>query len=418
MSDFIQEDAQENFTLALPLHSTQMRANELIINAREPSHDYAILQTLANKGRLKRSDTEDLMLVYSVIEDSNDFIREDMEGNITIVIGSLTVDDIVGFTEPTEQSQSGKTVATVSFKAEFAPWLDDADVQAIRGWSALMSEHIHDAGRNPASQPFSNTFMQSAFHTVAVAAGGGSLFDLDQASTFWINLALESYTSEVPFLRTDDGWTPAPNMAEWKLSEVNGIGNLTATDFEELGEASIARLNSKVQKPDPPSADELSVVLADANRLANMTFRTPLQDAGKRVCSAGYDTDLMGRETTLEYDCNNTIIEQLERMVDNGHVTRSVPRAGEVHYAIEEDLSSQLSGNGVLSIGTYAIDMDSLSQAVVELNPVGLPAYGTSVALLGQPYEWAKPYHDTSQHDRKEVHVMMLYTNGKWVNTW
>lgn len=411
LREFIDKESDQ-FRIELPLNNTRLNDRGLTLDLSRISLDFAPLQIAANHGKLKRTDESLSSTHYQILGGDQEFINRHPSGRPTLVLGHISVHEVIGFTESADSGSIGETVATVAFRNSYADWLNEDDIQALRNWTAIAVDQSGSRGENPAFRSYPAVFSEMAFVSVLASLSNQGIFSLPQENVYWSNLALESFSMRVPFLRTDEGWTPEPDLSRWQLQEINGLGNLTRESIENAVEPMLKTIVGPITKAKRPS-DKTIMAVAQATLSGPMLYQTPFQANGELACVAEHTTDLMGRKKGVEYSCNSETIKQLETMISNGHVLRSVPRAGEVRYALAHNLRQHLKGPGQLEVGIY--EVSSVENGSVVVNPNGFSTYRFQMEVSPSSFSWASPYLSESQKSGTTMQGNMVYANERWV---
>lgn len=407
MQNYIAENIGR-FQIELPLNNAKLTIGNLRIESPESALDVSILQTMANKGRIERVDEASMSVLYKIPEEERHFFRYYPTGLTSIIVGEAYAHEVVRFTEPAVDDGLNKSYATVVFKNNYNDWLEEEDVLALRHWVFLVAD-LSGAGTSFTYRPFQDQFTELAFTSMISSLGGGTIFDLPQHNVYWVNLALESYTMEVPMIKNNDGWAPLSDISQWVLVEADGVG-LTGNDIVEHEEFMFERILGPIDKPPVPTEDDL-LLLAEEVFLGPVPYQTPLDESGERQCLDESSAVTLGKQVS-EYSCTPNEVELLELMTSNGHVARSAPTRGEVKYSLDEEYRNHLTNEGLLTIGDIKISDIYLGEMGYDIR--GFSLYHFELEVLFTPFEWALPYVNERLPNPSEWELWLVYANGEW----
>ncbi len=407
VQNYIAENT-ESFQIELPLNNARLTTGNLRIESPESALDIAILQILANKGRAERVDEAGISVLYKIPEEERQFLRPYPTGLRSIILGEAYAHEVVRFTEPAVDDGVNKSYATIVFKNNYNDWLEEEDVLALRHWVFLAAE-LAGTGTSFAYRPFQTQFTELALTSAISSLGGGTIFDLPQHNVYWVSLALESYTMEVPMIKNNDGWAPLSDTSQWVLVEADGVG-LTGSDIVENEDFMFERIFGPIDNPPAPTEDEL-LLLAEEAFSGPVYSTVPLDESGERQCLDESSVDTLEKQAS-EYSCSPMEVETLEIMTSNGHVTRSASARGGVKYSLDEEYRNHLTNEGLLTIGDNKIS--DISPLGMGYDVRGLSLYASEVEVLFTPLDWALPYVNKRRSNPYHWLLWLVYANGEW----
>ncbi|WP_459865904.1 hypothetical protein [Halomonas shantousis] len=409
VENFLQNDPGR-FSLELPLIDTRPQGSDFLLGGNYMTLDYGVLQILSHDGLLRRVNEENMIIRYQPANEDSNLFNVHPGNKVAVLLGTLAPAEVANFTEPSEKNSVQRTLGNVIFKPDYAAWVDEENLEALRGFAAIVSQG--PGGDRLATQPFANTLSNATIGALTTALSGSDIFDLQQPTVYWMNLAAQSYEFTIPFVLTNEGWTVESQIYDWEPGPVTGIGNLTTDELREMARVSMASIESSVEKVPPPSHDAIKAALSSHTKGRTITLPTRFNDEGKVFCNAEY-IERYRREPLVRYQCSDKQVLQLNAMVEAGHVSRSVPKAGSVIYALRSDLKDYLSDNGQLVVGHYSVE--SVDEGTVETTPTGFSLYSTTVTQASEPYDWASVYMDDIEELPKTLNVKMVYTGNDWI---
>ncbi|WP_147273101.1 hypothetical protein [Billgrantia montanilacus] len=407
MQNYIAENIG-SFKIELPLNNAKLTAGNLRLESPQSALDFSILQTMANKGRIERVDEAGMSVLYRIPEEERQFFRYYPTGLTSIMLGEANVHEVIRFTEPVVDDGVNKSYATIVFKNNYNDWLEEEDVLALRHWIFFAAD-LTGAGTSFTYRPFQDQFTELAFSSMVSSLGGGTIFDLPQYNVYWVNLALDSFTMEVPMIKNNDGWAPLSDLSQWVLVEADGVG-LTGNDIVENEDFMFERILGPIDNPPAPKEDDL-LLLAEEIFLGPVSYTTPLDESGEKQCLDQSSADTIGKQVS-EYSCSPREVEILELMTSNGHVARSAPARGDVKYSIDEKYRSHLTNEGLLTIGDTKVSDITLGEMGYDIR--GFSLYRFDLEVLFTPFEWAFPYVNEGQPNPSEWDLLLVYANGEW----